>query len=612
MPLVLGIGFFLVVQAAGYCVLRLVRVDGGLVRLGLAAPVGLAILAMLTTWSTSGGFPVLVTTLIAGVPVVGGTVLAFRSIEPPASMSGTGLLLLLGALAVAVVVMGIGFAGVDAPLSTHDGSQHVETIDAARRGLFTPTWYPPGLYLTVAAFLQLMPWIDSAEGSFGASLGLSLIGIVAVFGLAYASWRSAAVAGAGALAVALTFQYPYHFHFWSGWPLAAAIPLFLAVWALAIEYVRQPSARLVLIGGLIASGIVLIHGTEAYSAAIGLLVVLLASWRRVPVAQVSRHLPVALVLALVLAAPYLPTLFHWAAQGGAAHVRDASAEAAALVPGDNDTFATFGTGVGFDLPLRVGLMLFGAWQAVRCQTGRTVVSIGAIFAALALGFVYVHAPLTEVIYAATFPWAQSYRLLMIVAIAAGLLQGLGGVAVLRAYARMRSHWSRPHRRRTRRVHALISLLTLLISAASVASLGLLLLANARVYASTSTDDKAAMSWLRTHARPGEVVANDGFADAGIWAPFKAGAPVLVSRLVDDRLNERDLVVSNIGRLELAPESEHAACALGVQYVFHGSKVTLWENRHFPPLADLQRSPGLQEVFASGDAVIFKVRLACDG
>src|SRR5439155_4866731 len=130
-------------------------------------------------------------------------------------------------------------------------------------------------------------------------------------------------------------------------------------------------------------------------------VVLMASWRRVRVAQLSWHLPVALVVALVLAAPYLPMLFHWAAQGGAAGVRDASAAAAALVPGDNDIFATFGTGVGIDLPLRVGLMLVGIWQVGRCRTGRSVVSIGGIFVTLALVFVYVHTPLTEVLYAAT-------------------------------------------------------------------------------------------------------------------------------------------------------------------------------------------------------------------
>src|SRR5438094_10580683 len=102
MPLVLGISFFLVVQAAGYCIVRLVRLHDGLVGLGLGAPVGLAVLAVLTTGSTLGGLPVLATALIAGVPVVGGTLLAIRSLKSPTSMIRCGqsrgalLLLLVG------------------------------------------------------------------------------------------------------------------------------------------------------------------------------------------------------------------------------------------------------------------------------------------------------------------------------------------------------------------------------------------------------------------------------------------------------------------------------------------------------------------------------------
>ena len=87
------------------------------------------------------------------------------------------------------------------------------------------------------------------------------------------------------------------------------------------------------------------------------------------------------------------------------------------MPGDGDMFNTFGTGAGVDLPLRAALVLVGAWQTVRWRTGRAVVVIGLIYLGLALVFVYLHAPLLNTIYAATFPWAQSFRLLMLVAIA---------------------------------------------------------------------------------------------------------------------------------------------------------------------------------------------------
>jgi hypothetical protein len=613
----LGIAFFLIIQAVGYGALCLARMPRGLLQLGLAGPVGLAVLAVLTTWSTSVGLPMVVTTTVAGVPTLCGVALALqRAIRSKGSSSGTrqgqsGVILLIVALGVASLAMGVGFAGVEAPLSTHDGSHHVELIDAARRDLPNTTWYPTGLHTTIAAFLAVLPWVDTAAGAFGAALGLSLVGLVAVFGLAHSLWRNPIVAGTGALMVALTFQYPYQAQFWSGWPLAAAVPLVLGLWILGIEYLRRPSARLALIGGVLAAGIVLVHGTEVYSAAIGLLVVLVARWRGVHLRQASWQVPAAVVLALGLAVPYLPTLFHWAAGGGASAVRDASADVAALMPGDGDVFNTFGTGVGLDLPLRAALVLVGAWQAARMKTGRAIVVLGLIFLGLALVFVYLHTPLLNAVYAVTFPWAQSFRLLMVVAIAAGLLQSLAVISLIRSYIRLRNHWLDTGSNWARPVHAFAALFASLAVAGTVASLMLFLSANARVYASTSADDALAMAWLRVHAQPGEVVANDSFADAGIWAPFKAGTPILRPRLGADHSSERASVVGNIGHLELEPESELAACALDVRYVFYGSKVTEWETRHWPALAELQRSSTLEQVFASGGAVVFRTHLPCD-
>src|SRR6266567_2187685 len=189
MLMLLGIAFFLIIQGVGYGVLRLARMRCGVLQLGLAGPVGLAVLAVLTTWSTYAGLPTGVTTMVAGVPALGGAALALRRvIRPASSMRGTrqsrsGVILLMVALAVASLAMGVGFAGVDAPLSTHDGSYHVEMIDAARRDLASATWYPMGLHTTITAFLTVLPWVDTAAGAFGASLGLSLVGVMTAFGL---------------------------------------------------------------------------------------------------------------------------------------------------------------------------------------------------------------------------------------------------------------------------------------------------------------------------------------------------------------------------------------------------------------------------------------------
>src|SRR5436309_3425394 len=167
MLMLLGIAFFLIIQAVGYGTLRLARMPRGVLQLGLAGPVGLAVLAVVTTWSTYAGLPTGVTALVAGVPALGGAALVLQRVIRLASslratrQSQSGVILLMLGLAVASLAMGVGFAGVEAPLSTHDGSHHVEMIDAARRDLANSTWYPTGLHTTIAAFLAVLPWVDT-------------------------------------------------------------------------------------------------------------------------------------------------------------------------------------------------------------------------------------------------------------------------------------------------------------------------------------------------------------------------------------------------------------------------------------------------------------------
>src|SRR5207253_9090596 len=68
--------------------------------------------------------------------------------------SGTLLL----ALVVPCVAIGLAFAGVQAPLSPHDGALHVETIDRFRRGVAALALYPPVLAALLGSSLQLLPW----------------------------------------------------------------------------------------------------------------------------------------------------------------------------------------------------------------------------------------------------------------------------------------------------------------------------------------------------------------------------------------------------------------------------------------------------------------------
>jgi len=125
------------------------------------------------------------------------------------------------------------------------------------------------------------------------------------------------------------------------------------------------------------------------------------------------------------------------------------------------------------------------------------------------------------------------------------------------------------------------------------------------------DDGAAMAWLRQHASPGAILANDGYADAGIWAPYKAGLPVLWPRALQSTDGDlRRLVLDNVERLDRTPDAEAAACALKVAYVYRGAHPSAWDAPRFPPLSELRASPALGEVFASGDAVVFRMQLSC--
>jgi hypothetical protein len=108
-----------------------------------------------------------------------------------------------------------------------------------------------------------------------------------------------------------------------------------------------------------------------------------------------------------------------------------------------------------------------------------------------------------------------------------------------------------------------------------------------------------------------VVANDGYADAGIWTPYKAGLAVLLPRLTTpERQAQANLIVDNVGRLDQVPAAAAAACAAKVKYVYRGSRASEWDKRRFPPLADLRTSTALDDVFASGEAAVYRVRLNC--
>jgi hypothetical protein len=127
----------------------------------------------------------------------------------------------------------------------------------------------------------------------------------------------------------------------------------------------------------------------------------------------------------------------------------------------------------------------------------------------------------------------------------------------------------------------------------------------------SADDAAAFGWLRQRAQPGDRLMNDGDADAGIWAPYKANVAIVVphTRALTADAPE-SLVRGNLGALDLRAEVRDAACQLGVKYIYRGEASSTSDYRQFPDLAELRSNGALEEVFTSGEAAIFRTRLDC--
>ncbi len=593
---------------------------GGEVRLGLAPPLGLGLLTIVATWLGVFHVPAPVPGLALVALVVAGLTLAvsrralilgdLRAVFDKQPLAAA---VLIAALLVPLVAMGIAFAQVQAPLSPHDGAFHVETSDAFRQGTAVSDWYPPGLAALFGAVLQVVFWIDTAAGGAWLGMGLTLVAPVAVFGLGVAVFRNATAASVGALLVSLTHLFLYYPQIWSGWPQLLGLLLVLGLWIVAIEYASAPSWEWALLAGLLLGAIVMVHGTELYTSAIVLVVVAVANWRRLEVTRLLPHALLSAGFGVVLAAPYLPVLLHWAGGGGAYSV--GYENGTALEQGTTSALgllaAFVADALGVDLPIRIVLLALGLMWIFRCRRGTSLVAVAAVFTAFAVAATLLNGVgLVRDVFAVTFPWSLPYRHLTFASVPLGLIAGGGWLLVGkwwgRALARVRGVTA--HRRLFRLGRLLVGTWLVLC----VWALTTLLAIEAGGDVSFTSDDAAAMAWLRANVGPGQIVVNDTFADAGIWAPYKAGVQILIHRSGDDPATseERALIVSDVAHLDQMPEAAAAACALHASYVYYGAANAAWQVRTFPPVADMQRSPALREVFVSGKAHVFRIALPC--
>jgi hypothetical protein len=267
-----------------------------------------------------------------------------------------------------------------------------------------------------------------------------------------------------------------------------------------------------------------------------------------------------------------------------------------------------------DLPVRLALLILGGWVALRQRAGRTLVGLIVLFAFLVAMFRYVDAGPVRRLFALTLPWGVDDRLAMTVSLLAAALGGLGLVRLADALAhRARTYGSKRtvfiSWRRAARWALVLAITFGMLSEVLVADKFRRQTGGIVTY---DANDALAMGWLRKHAQPGDVLMNDGAADAGIWAPYKGGVAIVLPRTRAVSTGGPEMLLrSNLGQIDSRTDVREAACSLGVRYVFRGSTNSPSEHRQFPPLEQLRQDPGLQEVFSSGQSAIFRTWLDCN-
>jgi hypothetical protein len=608
--MLIGLLFAGLTLACGMAVQRVLRVP-----LRLAPLSGLAAVAVLTSWAALLKLPPLASTvLLAGVAVVG-LVLSARAMPcflAAARACRWPTLLLVGGTLVPALMLGTALGGLDAPVSTHDGAFHVETIDSLRHGTFVQTWYPVGFHASVAALLGMAPWLDSARGTLEAAQGLAILAPLAVVAVGLTLGADILIACVAAVILALTWTYPYDYHLWGGWPQGMGVLLLLGLWSAALEWLRRPSLAWAVLGGLFAGAIVLSHGTEVYSAVLGLLVIVAARRRSIDLRRLVRHLPLAVALAIVLVGPYLLTVIGWARAGAATSVGAVIADYAVVNPEDMGRsdwlqFALGVTGAASALDLPVRLVLIGL--GLRLRQLRLAVGLWLAFALLLIAVDFFDLAPIRTLFVLTYPWLVDHRPRQIAVIFASLLTAGGLTVGLAALGRLRPRLA-AHPNAWRRVAIACALVGIFFVEGSGVSVYKRIVQAVDEQNAFTDDDRAAMAWLRQHAQPGEMLANDSFRDAGTWAPYKAGVPILLPRSGTPDEPQRQAILEHLLDLPATPAARETACALHVAFVYRGARPMPFDPPLVPDRATLERTPHLQEVFVSGEAAIFRLTTPC--
>jgi hypothetical protein len=242
---------------------------------------------------------------------------------------------------------------------------------------------------------------------------------------------------------------------------------------------------------------------------------------------------------------------------------------------------------------------------------RLATALWLTFLALLIAVDFFDLAPIRTVFVVTYPWLVDHRPRQIAVVLASVLAAGGLSVAIGSLTALRQRWAkRPHA--WRRLAIACALLAGFFAEGSAVSVSKRLGQAIAEQDVLSADDRAAMTWLRDNAHPGEVLANDGSRDAGIWAPYKASIPILMLR--SDKgtaiAAERAPILEHITDLAADPYAHNKTCALNVDYLYVGARPLPADEPLLPDRATLERAPDLQQVFTSGDAAIFRINASC--
>jgi hypothetical protein len=260
-----------------------------------------------------------------------------------------------------------------------------------------------------------------------------------------------------------------------------------------------------------------------------------------------------------------------------------------------------------DLPVRLALMVIGM---VTLRRARLLTALWVAIVGLQLVVDFVDVPPIKTLFAVTYPWLADHRPRQMAVVFATLLAAGGFAACALRLAQARPSLVR-YPNAWRRIVLACALLVAFIAEGSAVSVYKRLAQGVVEQNSYTFDDGAAMAWLKQHARPGELLVNDQAGDAGIWAPFKADVPILLPRSAPGAIRDRrQPVLDHLLDLPSFPSAAAEACAAHATFVYYGARPLPFDEHEIPDRQALAGRPSFEQVFTSGDAAIFRLKLPC--